>query len=399
MVKSDLKDLQLNALLEITQAINNNISEESLYKIYRFTLLANLNIEKLSLFVLEDAWDCKVNFGTKYDYSNYKLPASICSIQHIDDIELTGDLSEFESYFPVSHKNRLLAIVFLKESDQQGRNKSSKHNAFLRAVTNIILVAIENKKLARRQIEQEAYRRELEIAQRVQHFLFPKELPNDYKLTIEASYLPHQNVGGDYYDYIPLPDNNFVICIADVSGKGVPAAIIMSNFQASLRTLLRKTDDLKDIVVELNHLIHNNSNGETFITFFIGLYHSQSHELKYINCGHNPPVVFTAGRNYMMLDIGTTILGMFNPIPFINEGHVVFKDDILLFAYTDGITEALNKQGEEFGVEPLMKVINKNRNKKLVRIHEEIFRGLDIFREDTPLKDDVTMLSCKININ
>jgi sigma-B regulation protein RsbU (phosphoserine phosphatase) len=103
---------------------------------------------------------------------------------------------------------------------------------FIQALSNIIIVAIENKKLARKQLEQEAFRKELEIASDVQQFLFPDKLPNTERLKMEASYLPHDLVGGDYYDFIPINKNQFLLCVADVSGKGIPAALMMSNFQA-----------------------------------------------------------------------------------------------------------------------------------------------------------------------
>ena len=105
---------------------------------------------------------------------------------------------------------------------------------FIQALSNIIIVAIENKKLVRKQLPQESFRKEFEIASDVQQFLFPDKLPNTDLLKIEASYFPHDMVGGDYYDYIPINKNQFLICVADVSGKGIPAALMMSNFQASL---------------------------------------------------------------------------------------------------------------------------------------------------------------------
>ena len=134
---------------------------------------------------------------------------------------------------------------------------------FIQALSNIIIVAIENKKLANKQLAQEAFRKELEIASDVQQFLFPESLPNTDILKVEASYLPHDIVGGDYYDYIPINKNQFLICIADVSGKGIAAALMMSNFQASLRTLcFSQTPNLTDIIEALNFQVLENTKGE-----------------------------------------------------------------------------------------------------------------------------------------
>ena len=276
--KVEIKELELNALLEITQAINNNLSEESLYKIYNFTLRSNLNIQKLALFVLDDEWNCKASFGTEHQFHSVKLlPAfkTIQDITHLREFEHC-EFTEFDIVIPVTHKSNTLALVFVGglDKDEQG-DVDEDGIRFIQALSNIIIVAIENKKLARKQLSQEAFRKELEIASDVQQFLFPERLPNTPSLKMEASYLPHDRVGGDYYDYIPINNNQFLICVADVSGKGIPAALMMSNFQASLRTLVRLTPNLVDIVEALNYQVLENTKGEKFITFFAAIYDIQ----------------------------------------------------------------------------------------------------------------------------
>lgn len=386
----DIKDLELNALLEVTQAINSNLSESDLYRIYRFTLLADLQVNKLALFVSDEDWKCKVHFGSTTNWTERVLPENHMEYSGVTDIQESDEFGEFSKVFPVQHKDRLLAVVFINGLGNM------TDITFLKALTNILIVAIENKKLARRQLEQEAYRKELEIAKKVQNFLFPKKLPESARLKIDAVYLPHQDVGGDYYDYISLDENKFIVCIADVSGKGVPAALLMSNFQASLRTLVRKTQDLEEIIAELNHATFISSNGENFITFFIGLYDFNDSSFEFINCGHNPSVILHKSNSHI-LEEGTTILGMFDPLPFLTKSRIEGLDEFLFFAYTDGLTEAFNKEEEQFGLERLMEIIQLNVNQSLHIIHELIFKSLDDFREDTPYHDDITMISCQVN--
>src|SRR5688572_24017362 len=162
--KYEIKELQLNALLEITQAINSNLPEESLYKIYNFTLRSNLNIEKLALFVLDDEWECKVNFGNKLKFNkNHLIPAfkTIQDISHLREFEKC-ELTVFDIIVPVAHKGNTLALVFVGGLDKNGTPDLHNDNVkFIQALSNIIIVAIENKKLARRQLEQEAFRKEL----------------------------------------------------------------------------------------------------------------------------------------------------------------------------------------------------------------------------------------------
>jgi sigma-B regulation protein RsbU (phosphoserine phosphatase) len=397
--KFEIKELELNALLEITQAINNNLPEESLYKIYNFTLRSNLNIQKLALFVLDDDWSCKVSFGTKKKFLHASLlPAfkTIQDITHLHEFE-ECDFSVFDIIIPVAHKSTTLALVFVGGLDKNNVWQNEDGIKFIQALSNIIIVAIENKKLVRKQLDRESLRKELEIASDVQQFLFPDKLPNTERLKIEASYLPHDMVGGDYYDYVPINKNQFLICVADVSGKGIPAALMMSNFQASLRTLLRQTPNLTDIVEALNFQVLENTKGEKFITFFAAIYDIRLKTMVYVNSGHNPPLLLD--KNGMrLLEEGSTVLGAMHPLPFLNEGFVTDIDNFLLFCYTDGLTETVNEEGVEFGVETLLEYFrfDETFNKNLKSIHEDIIVALDNFKGRNGYHDDITILSCRV---
>ncbi len=400
----ELKELELNSLLEVTQAINNNLSEESLYKIYNFTLRANLNIKKLALYVLNEQggiWECKANFGTQTDFTDHLLNdyfLSIKDIHQIKDLEQAGLFEEFDLVMPVTHKDQMLSLVFISGMQQEMDGQTTAiSTTFIQALSNIIIVAIENKKLARKQLAQEAIRKEMEIARQVQQFLFPKDLPHQKGLEVEASYIPHHSVGGDYYDFIQLNEHHFLICIADVSGKGIPAALLMSNFQAALRTIVRQTINLKEIVSELNYQVVQSANGENFITFFVAIYDQEEHTFRYVNAGHTPPVLIDAQHKTHLLDKGTVILGSFNPLPFLSEGKITHLDNFSLFAYTDGLTETFNEQEEEFGLERLQQYLVKNKGRELKEIHHNLFRELDHFNGANVYHDDITFLSLKVN--
>jgi sigma-B regulation protein RsbU (phosphoserine phosphatase) len=217
-------------------------------------------------------------------------------------------------------------------------------------------------------------------------------------LKVEASYLPHDRVGGDYYDYIPINKSQFLLCVADVSGKGIPAALMMSNFQASLRTLLRQTPNLTDIVEALNYQVLENAKGEKFITCFIGIYDISLKTLVYINCGHNPPILIDKKNGLQLLEDGSTVLGAVHPMPFVNEGFVPDIDDFLLFCYTDGVTETIDEKENEFGLESLIKYFKKDGifDKSLSNIHQDIIVDLDRFKGTNGYRDDITLLSCRI---
>ena len=257
-------------------------------------------------------------------------------------------------------------------------------------------MAIENKRMARRQLAEEAIRKELEIAKNVQTFLFPDNLPDGVRLKVEASYLPHHTVGGDYYDYIPINKSQFLVCIADVSGKGIPAALMMSNFQASLHTMLRHTSNLTEIVEALNYQINESAKGESFITFFAAIYDHELNTMVYVNAGHNPPYLFNAAGEMEELTTGATVLGVFDPLPFISEGFIPDLDGFTLFCYTDGLTETENEAGVEIGSDRIAEFFKENHNKDLTKIHQLLLDEIDEYRGNVDYKDDITILSCKV---
>jgi sigma-B regulation protein RsbU (phosphoserine phosphatase) len=396
--KYDLKELELNSLLEITQAINNNLPEESLYKIYDFTIRANLNIKKLALYVLDEHWECKANFGTSVKFHQLPFDESFLSYEKIQTIDGSNisPFNEFHVIIPIAHKERKLAFVFIS-----GYNESDEeiNTNFIQALSNIIIVAIENKKLARKQIEQEMIRRELEIAGNVQKFLFPKKLPYNNEIKVASFYKPHHTIGGDYYDFIEISDHQYLFCIADVSGKGIPAALLMSNFQASLRTLTRQTTLLQEIITELNYQVMSNAEGQHFITFFVAIYDTKIKRLKYVNSGHNPPILVREKNNIELLTEGSTVIGAFPELPFLNVGIIENLNAFLFCSFTDGLTEIKNDKGEDFGDEEIHKTVQQHWQMEPKDLNAAIIEAMEKFKGKNNFKDDITLFTCKFDTN
>ncbi|MDX5338433.1 MAG: PP2C family protein-serine/threonine phosphatase [Cyclobacteriaceae bacterium] len=395
--KYQRKELELKALLEITQAINENQSEVVLLNIFKFTCLVHLEIKSLILYVAkEDVFEKKIAHGIKG-----KVPSELKSSQVIDQKE-SGELqleledgysfAELETYLPVYHKDKMLAILFLKR-------KSEGHELdldFTQAIANILVVALENKRFARKQLQQEVLNREVAIASQVQQMLFPAELPNTQELKGKVTYFPHSMVGGDYYDLIRKGKEKVYFCIADVSGKGIAAALLMSNFQATLRTLLRSDANLEVIVHQLNYTLYDNTKGERFITFFLGEYDFAQKRLRYVNAGHNPPILcWSQSKKSELLEAGTTILGAFEELPFLEIGERNSLEDFIIHLYTDGLTEAMNSKDEEFGDERFLSFVEENLCEDPELFHQRFFQKLQSFSQNVPLRDDLTLLSVK----
>ncbi|NEM97405.1 PP2C family protein-serine/threonine phosphatase [Pontibacter burrus] len=392
----NLKKLELSALLEITKAINDNLPEAALYKIYRFTLLAQLHISRLVLYVHDEQWECKADFGTQQDFKKQDLPEAITSLKEItymSKLQVDKKWRAFEIVIPVLHNGKVLAFVMIGKMQPFYTNLEALN--FVQTVSNIMLVAIENHKMARQRLAQESIRREIEIAREVQNMLFPKALPNDKDIAIHASYIPHSSIGGDYYDYIEIDQDRFLFCVADVSGKGVPASLLMSNFQAGLRTILRQTSDLNTVVAELNNLIYRNAIAEKFITTFLALYNRKTRELCYVNAGHNSPILLHENNTHQLLNEGCTMLGVFDVLPFMAVTSITVPKNSVLLCYTDGLTEVFDEDDSEFGIERTINFLQTHRYLSSKMLHLQLLREINLYNEDATLNDDITLLSCR----
>ena len=249
--------------------------------------------------------------------------------------------------------------------------------------------------MARLKVKQERYKKELELAKTMQQLLFPEELPSNKRMDISAKYKPRHEVGGDYYDFIPIGEDEYIICIADVSGKGISAAMLMANFQATLRTLVEYQEfDLKALIVELNKKVMNSAKGEKFITFFLAHYNATSRKLQYVNAGHNHPFI-TNGKEVEDLDQGCIGLGMLDELPFINVGKKKLEPNTTIVLYTDGVVELENEAEAFFGTDRLIKLVHSYYPLKMEDMNNIIFSKLDEWKGPLPLVDDTAIFSCR----
>lgn len=392
-----LKEFKLNTLLEITKAINNNLSAKKLFGLYEYVVINQLEIGKVILFSNnEKSWDCVLAHGVEGNEKRFNVERDLMHIKDITLIESSSKehLSSFDVVIPVYHKSAPLAYLLLGDVDEQKINISPiiKHLPFIQVLTNIIVVAIENKRLAREHIRQAKIEKELELAHEMQSMLFPTKLPDDANLQIAAFYQPHAQVGGDYYDFIELNENEVLFCVADVSGKGVSAALLMANFQANLRAMAAYKNSLVEIVFELNKKVMGNAKGEKFITLFIAKYHLKNRVLKYINAAHNPPLLKNS-KTVEQLNIGSTGLGMFDTIPSIIQGEVKIEKNSILVCYTDGVVELENEKEEPFGTEKLKDLINSNGDKAMEEMNKNISKALIEHKGTMPYIDDIALFS------
>ena len=394
-----LKDFKLNSLLDITNAINSNQNIDQLMRLFEFIVHEQLKYDKFILFNKQDQWNCILKSGFKGKINHFSIQNELGRFKEITFIESSQStiLQEFDVVIPVYHKDQALAYLLIKGVEHDGRHYSNELNymSFIQTLLNIIVVAIENKRMAKVNLNQERYKRDLEIASVMQKMLFPSDLPSNTQMDISAKHKPRHEVGGDYYDFIPLSDEDFIICIADVSGKGVSAAMLMANFQATIRTLFEHEEfEIKELIEELNNKVMKNAKGEKFITFFLAHYNTSSRKLNYINAGHNHPFI-TNGKNVEDLDQGCIGLGMMEELPFLNVGEKTLAPNTTLVLYTDGVVELENEKEEFFGAERLVKLVKSYYPLSMDDMNSLIFSKLDEWKGKLDLVDDTAVFSCR----
>jgi len=398
--KLRLKNFKLNTLLAVTNAINANLPKTKLVKVFKETLTEELHIGKAVLFLYDTKWGRELAYGLGNKKLNIKVKRDLIEFERITVLNNHPNkhLSDFDVAVPIYHNSAPLAFLLLGDLDGEKMEVSPiiKHLPFIQTLTNVITVAMENKRLQADSLREAAIRRELELASKMQNMLIPSELPHTEELDVGAFYKPHQEVGGDYYDFVEVNENEIAFCIADVSGKGVSAAILMSNFQGNIRALMESSMPLEEVILTLNDRINASANGEKFITLFIAKYNKKTRKLSYINAGHNPPVIIT-GEEKSELEMGCTILGMFDELPSLNPGEIKLQKGTVLVTYTDGVTEIENEKEEQYGTRKLARTLKKNIDREMDDMLQQVFQSIEKHRGKMNYVDDIALLGIRFH--
>jgi len=400
-----LTQFKLNTILNITNAINTNISVKQLINIFQNVIIKDLFIGKVSIYRYNGkCWKSILDVGVKkrflndFDFSVFNNSTQIKSTRELN----SEKLKIYDFAIPVYHKKTPLGYVFIGDIDEEkyGMSPSVKHINFIQILANILMVAIENKRLFRDSLNQIAIKKEMELAANMQKMLIPdnEQLPNNKDIRVHAYYEPYFQIGGDYYDFIKLDGDNIAFCIADVSGKGTSAAILMSNFQANLRALISTDVSLSELIIKLNKRIVDLTNSDKFITIFLGRYNYKTKVLDYVNCGHLPPLIYyKETKKCEQLKKGTIGIGMLNTIPKITEGKISLNEDVRIICFTDGVVETEDKNETEFGIQPIINELSKNKSIDIAI--NTIVTKLKHFNSKESLFDDVTILGIDIFYN
>ena len=408
----DARIQELNTLFELSQEFNAAIDRERIVKLLSFALMGQM-LASRHLFLVrrsrtnEDPTRPDLFVAASGDLSermDLALAQQLCALERIapPDDETTPpdalrqglrDLGLILA-LPLKHQGQPCGALCLGPR-QSGQPYTPADIEFLSALGNLTLVSVQNSFLVEEQIEKKRLEEEMRIARRIQERLLPREPPGTDPYEVAALARPSRVVGGDYYDVARLKGERLLLAIADVTGKGMPAALLMANLQASLHVVLPMDMTIEQAVGHINRVTCENTDADRFITFFMAILHLDSGYMEYVNAGHNPPLVVRRNGATELLSSGGLLLGVMDRAGY-ERGAVRLEPGDVVALFTDGVTEAMNPFGEEYLEERLEAALQRAHTKSAADIVDLVHKDIAKFTGNVEeLSDDLTMLVVK----
>ena len=295
---------------------------------------------------------------------------------------------------PLRHGDDFLGLLALGRKITETRYKAEEVN-LLQLLANQTSVAVKNALLYRESLEKTILEEELAVARRIQRQFLPTSLPKISRFGLAALNVQTKQVGGDYYDLVGLGDGQYLVVIADVAGKGVPAALLASMVQASIRTQADSAKPVKEIMTRLNRLVHEATPEDRFATCFLARVGGDHWGVEFANAGHNYPIVLRAAGGWRYLEEGGIPLGIAPEFAYGEAATSLQPGDSLLM-YTDGITDARNMEGEDFGEERLIRLAERlPRELSADEIVRAVADEVSRFTAGADQADDITLVALK----
>jgi sigma-B regulation protein RsbU (phosphoserine phosphatase) len=297
---------------------------------------------------------------------------------------------------PLIYKDEIFGVIYV-DTRKGIVSYGQEELELLNGIANQSAMAIANAKLHARLVEQHKIAKEMEIARTIQMNFLPKVYPKMENIEISAMSLPAQKVGGDYYDFIPLGDGEqYGIVVADVSGKGVPAAIMLGTIRASLLIIAQQKDaDVVSVISRLNKMTCRDASNNMFITMVYGIIDPVKRVFEYTNAGHVYPLVFDSSNKVHQLRKGGYFLGIMENAEYESQS-ISLRPGQTIVLYSDGVTDTMNKSGELFGIDRLKKVVRSHLHCTAQEIRDSIHEACQVFRKEEEQFDDFTAMIIKV---
>ncbi len=298
-----------------------------------------------------------------------------------------------EIVFPLVHRQNLLGLLVLGRKITQ-TSFSYEELTLLQLLAEQLAIALENMQLYRERLEKQRIEEEIKVAEEIQRSLLPRDCPNGEHFELAAMNIPSRVIGGDFYDFIPFADARIGIAIGDVSGKGIPGAMLMSNFHAAFRAYALRYPSPRMVVSQVNDHISLTTTPEKFVTFFYGVLDGKKLRFTFTNAGHNYPLLCRQGE-VRPIQENDLVVGIRPGVNYHQKTIHLQPGDTILF-YTDGVTEAFNEQEAIFGEERLMQLILQYRESPIEALRERIYQEVCQFSRNDRLQDDFTLIILRI---
>ncbi len=405
----DKKVQELNTLFEIGQELNSTLDREKIVSLLIYAIMGELMVNRSYVFVKEDGHfklaSHKGARGEATDLDALEGKGFLKSLGHIsspiliNETELSRNLKVMQRLglavaAPMRIQDETKGVIVLGEKINR-QSFSSDDLEFITTLSNLAMTSMENARLFEETLEKQRIEEELSIAREIQQRLLPRAYPEIQGFELFGINLPSRQVGGDYFDCIPLDPEHVAITIADVSGKGIPAALLMSNLQAGLHSLIAPHADIANMMFKLNNLIYAHTSYDKFITFFYAEVDIKEKSLIYVNAGHNPPYIGSGNGKLRTLETGGLVLGMMPNMQYETEKVPLNCGDVLLL-FTDGVTEAMDVNRKQFEEWRLEKILSHRRDSSSRELIDNIIGELNEFSKGAPQADDITMLTLKV---
>lgn len=391
----------LTTLFEISKEFTTLLDTEHILKLLTYRLMGQLTISRFALLTKDSHGAFSVALNRLKIALHQDDIDAISGIQSIAVLKGMGDKArnfateaEVQIIVPMTSHNDVKGYLLMGNKLNR-QTLTDEDQRFLEALASIVIASLENARLFQEELAKKSLEEELNIAFTIQQNLLPKSIPSYPSFEIAAMNIPSKHVGGDYYDVIVLPGDELLLVIADVSGKGTPASLLMANTQAALRALAPLGLSLSEMVGRVNELLYSNTSQDKFVTFFCGKLHIPSRRLTFTNAGHNPPVLLRKDGSKEYLSEGGIILGiMENFLPYEEETVSLHNGDVLLL-FTDGVSEALDKDKNEFTDETLEQSLAEYRDEPASLLLSKILLDVQTHAYGAEQSDDITMLAVK----
>lgn len=396
--QSRLNNFFLKALMQVNRDLISVTSVSSVVNIFYNTIKGQLGITKVALFIVDD----DNNFTDYTNSFNVDFPDEMLSrFYHFDESANKKQLgincelcNAIEHYIPVIHNGSKQGFILLGKK-MSNLDFSDEEKFFAQGIASAAISAIINQQLIAEMIEKKNIEKELQIALEIQSNLMPKFSPIISGYSISADSIPSRQVGGDYYDIIQITEDKYLFIIADVSGKGIPASLLMANVQAACRVLAEHAKDLNELLNSVNQLVYNNTSADRFVTMFVCILDTHNNTLKYSNAGHNPPLYIKSTGDVKRLTKGGIILGLFDmPIEYQIE-TISLEENSITCLFTDGIIECPTNLDLELGEERLTQHIISNFFLPPAQIMNGIFSIISNTTDNKVNYDDQTIILIK----